>query len=198
MIARASKAYHINLVRRLREKQRRAEKQRRLHAMVGVACFALLILAMVYSGFTMWKMESVLSAERQKLEQIRNEYQKYTATRTIVDKGDVELLNRLQGRGIFWTKKLAAMATHLPDNYSITAFSYNNGELRVRGFGFTNPKQEQLLVLDSYLNRLRQDSSFSDIFKQVFLTSTQRDDKPGTGKVAFEFSAINPQAQVRQ
>lgn len=197
MIARAPKAYHINLVRRLREKERRAEKQDRIRAMVGLACFALLALAVVYSCLTMWKMERVLSTEREKLVQIQNEYQKYTATRTIVDKGDVELLNGLQGRGIFWTKKLAAMATHLPDNYSITAFSYYNGELKVRGFGFTNPKQDQLLILDAYLNRLRQDSSFSDIFKQTFLTGTQRNDQPGTGKVNFEFSAINPQAQVK-
>lgn len=198
MIARAPKAYHINLVRSLREKERRAEKQRRIHAMVGVACFALLLLAVVYSGLTMWKMERVLAAEREKLVQIQSEYSRYTATRTIVDKGDVELLNRLQGRGIFWTKKLAAMATHLPDNYSITAFSYHNGELKVRGFGFTNPKQDQLLILDAYLNRLRQDTTFSDVFKQIFLSSAQRNDQPGTGKVAFEFSAINPQAQVKQ
>lgn len=191
-MVRIAKIYQINLIRSLRERERKAEQQRRFQALVGLSCFAILILAMLYSGFTMWKMERVLSSEELKLAQVRNEYKKYTATRMIVDKDDVELLNSLQGRGIFWTKKLAAMAKHLPDNYAITGFSYLGGELKVVGFGYVAPKQDQLLTLDTYLNALRADTTFSDEFTQLYLNGTERKEDIGPGKISFEFSAINP------
>lgn len=190
---RVAKTYRLNLVRTLRERERKAEQQKRTQVLMGLACFAVLILAILYSGYTMWNMESVLASEKAKLVQIQNEYKKYTATRMIVDKTDVELLHSLQGRGIFWTKKLAAMAKHLPDNYAITGFSYREGELKVVGYGFASPKQDQLLTLDAYLNRLRADSTFADVFTQLYLNGTSRNEDLGSGKVSFEFSAINSQ-----
>lgn len=194
-MAWAAKSYRINLIRNLRDKERRVEKRRRLRILASLACFALLVLAFAYSGFTMMDMEKVLATEQNKLNQIKFEYNKYTAARTIVDKGDVELLNALQGRGILWTKKLASLAMHLPDNYAITGFSYRVGELRVTGFGYVNSKQDQLLVLDWYLNRLRQDTVFSNVFKQLHLNRAERSEEAEAGRVTFDFSAINPAAQ---
>lgn len=191
-MARVAKSYRLNLVRSLRDRERKAEQKRRSEALIGLACFAILAMALLYSGFTMWKMERVLSSEEEKLTQIKNEYKKYTAARMIVDKNDVELLNSLQGRGIFWTKKLAAMAKHLPENYAITGFSYREGELKVIGYGYVSPKQDQLLTLDGYLNRLRGDSTFSDAFSQLYLNETDRKEDLGSGRVSFEFSAVNP------
>lgn len=191
----APKTYRINLVRSLRERERKAERQRRVRVMSGVACFAVLALALLYSGFTVWKMEKVLRDEERKLEAIRAEYAKYTAARMIVDKGDVELLHNLQGRGIFWTKKLAALAKHLPDGYAITGFTYKAGELRVTGNGLVTSRQDQLLVLDGYLNRLRADSTFSDVFRQLYLNTAQRESGKAAGRLTFEFSAVNPEAQ---
>lgn len=194
MTAQASK-YRINLVRKLREQERLAERRKRLQVSAGLACFAVLALALGYSGYTIWKMESVIGEEERKLAAIQAEYRKYTAARAIVDKSDVELLHSLQGRGILWTKKLAAMATHLPDQYAITDFSYRNGELRVAGYGYLTPRQDQLLVLDGYLNRLRKDSAFSDVFKDIRLNSAAREEDAGSGRFGFEFTAINPSAR---
>jgi Tfp pilus assembly protein PilN len=196
-MARAAKSYRINLVRSLRENERKQERKRRIQALVGVTCFAVLALAFVYSGFAMWKMESVLAAEKDKLAQVQAEYNKYTATRMIVEKGDVELLNALQGRGIFWTKKLAALAKHLPDNYTITKFAYANGELRVSGLGTASSRQDHLLVLDGYLNRLRADSAFSNVFSEIYLNVAQNEES-ASGRVAFEFSALYPGGQARR
>jgi Tfp pilus assembly protein PilN len=192
-MARIAKAYRINLVRVLRERERQQEQRRRYQMIAGVGCFAFLVMAFLYSGLTMWNMELILASEKNKLEHIQNEYRKYTATRMTVDKNDVELLNSLHGRGIFWTKKLAAMATHLPDNYAITSFSFRGGELRVAGTGYASPKQDQLLVLDGYMKNLRSDSTFSDVFKQIYLNRAERE-KEGAGKIEFEFSALTAQA----
>lgn len=196
-MVRHAKSYQINMVRSLRMQEQMIERRRKLQALGGMACFAVLALAFAYSGLTIWKMETVLSGEQRKLEGIQTEYRKYTATRTIVDKADVELLHNLQERGIFWTKKLAALANHLPENYSISGFAYKDGELRVSGHGFSSSKQDQLLTLDAYLNRLRRDTTFSSVFTELYLNTAQRDGSEG-GKVAFEFSAINPKGKPRQ
>lgn len=189
-MAHAAKTYRINLIRNLREKERKAEKRRRLQAFAGIACFAVLACAVLYSAFTIWKMERVLGLEEDKLALVRNEFKKYSASRTTVDKADVELLNRLQGRGIFWTRKLAALASHLPDNFTITGFSYRDGELRVSGSGLASSRQDQLLILDAYLNRLRKDTAFSDVFRKIYLNTASRAGDQETGRFGFEFSAL--------
>lgn len=190
-----AKSYRINLIRSQREREKEEERKHRMEVMSGIGCFVLLMLVIAYSGFTIWKMEKVLAAEKRKVDGIRSEYQKYTATRTIVDKGDVELLNNLQGRGIFWTKKLAALANHLPDNYIIKGFSYREGELKVSGHGNASSRQDQLLILDGYLKRLRSDSTFSNVFSELYLNTAFRQDEVGEGRIGFEFSCINPKVR---
>lgn len=181
--------YSINLIRDLREKEKLAERRKGRAVILGLTCFGMLAIALIYCGFTVWEMERVIASEKDKLAHLKQEYHKYTATNMTVDKSDVELLNDLQGRGIFWTKKLAAMAKHLPDNYWITQFDYNNGLLRVSGFGYPSPKQDQLLVLDGYLNDLRSDSAFCDQFKSIRLNSAERKEEGGSVKVGFDFVA---------
>lgn len=180
--------YRINLIREMREREKKAEQQRSMTATIGIACFGLFLLSLIYSGLTIWRMESVIAGEQVKLNHLKQEYQKYTAASLIVDKSDIELLNDLQGRGIFWTKKLATMAKYLPDNYSITRFTYGNNEMKVSGYGFISPQQDQLLILDGYLNRLRADSTFADVFTKLHLNSAQRTEEGGA-RVAFDFSA---------
>lgn len=189
MTARWKSPYKINLVRDLREQEKAAERRRNRAITLGIACFGLLALSLLYCGFTIWEMEHVIASEKEKLALLQQEYRKYTATNMTVDKSDVELLNSLQGRGIFWTKKLAAMAKHLPENYWITSFQYTNGALHVSGFGSVSPKQDQLLILDEYMKNLRKDSTFSDVFKSISLISADRKDEGGTTKVGFEYSA---------
>lgn len=189
MTAQWKTLYGVNLVRDLREQEKLAERRRSRAVAFGIGCFGLLAASLAYCGFSIWQMERVIDSEKEKLAHLKQEYHKYTATNTTVDKSDVELLNSLQQRGIFWTRKLAAMAKNLPDNYWITQFGYANGTLRVSGFGYISPKQDQLLILDEYLKNLRSDTTFNDIFKTVNLNSADRRDDQGASKVAFDFSA---------
>ncbi len=188
MIPKGPALYRINLIRELREREKKAEKQRSFTALVGIVCFGFFILSLLYSALTIWKMENVLSGEKIKLAHLKSEYTKYKETKLIVDKTDIEMLNELQGRGILWTKKLVSIAKHLPEDYSISRFSYTNNELHVFGQGFVSQDQEQLLVLDAFLNRLRADTTFNDIFSDVHLNSAQRQ-ADNAGKIAFDFTA---------
>jgi hypothetical protein len=189
LIAKAGPAlYRLNLIRDLREREFRVERRKRLAVILGLGCFGFFLLSLIYSALTMWQMERVLSSEKDKLNRLQQEYRKYTATRLIVDKSDIELLSGLQGKGIFWTRKLAAMAKHLPDNYWITSFKYSNGELRVMGYGLAGPRQDQLMILDDYTNQLRTDTSFADVFPIIYLNSAERREEGG--RVGFDFSAV--------
>ena len=188
MIAKTGSAlYRVNLIRELRDLEVRKERKRRLTVILGVGCFGFFLLSLLYSALTMMQMERVLGREKDKVERLRLEYQKYTAAKLIVDKSDIELLNDLQGKGVFWTKKLAAMAKHLPDNYWITRFAYSENQLEVEGYGYANNQQDQLLVLDGYLNSLRQDSVFTETFARIQLKTVDR--RVESNRIAFGFSA---------
>jgi hypothetical protein len=180
--------YRLNLIRSIREREKKTERRKRLAFILAAGCFGFFVLSTLFSALTIWQMERVISLEKDKLSRLKLEYQKYTATKLIVDKGDVELLGSLQGKGIFWTRKVAAMALHLPDNFWITRFAFQNGELQVAGFGLAGPRQNQLLVLNGYINDLKKDTSFADIFREVRLKKADRSEDGG--KIAFELSAI--------
>jgi Tfp pilus assembly protein PilN len=183
----ANPPYHLNLIRSIREREKKSERRKRLAFILTAGCFGFFALSTLYSALTIWQMESVITQEKDKLSHLKQEYQKYTATKMIVDKSDVELLGSLQGKGVFWTRKLAVMAKDLPDNYWITRFSYQNEVLSIGGFGLAGPQQGQLLVLNDYVNSLKQDTAFADIFKDVRLVKVDR--TADGNKIAFELAA---------
>lgn len=187
MVKSGSTLYRLNLIRATREREKKSERKRRLAFILGAGCFGFFAISVMYSALTIWQMEHILTQEKDKLSRLQLEYNKYTATKLIVDKADIELLGGLPGKGIFWTRKLAAMAKHLPENYWITGFGFSNNELKVSGFGFANAQQEQLLVLDEYVNHLKRDTTFSDTFTRMKLNFATRSGE--SGRIAFEFSA---------
>ncbi len=193
--------YAINLVKedRIAEKRELA-KSKRLFIYASI-CFGLLGLSFIYSVFEVLSMQRVLWEQEERLTQIETRYKKYKSTKMIVQKSDIELLNRLQSNRIFWTKKLAAMALHLPEKYRIIKFAFDGEKLTVSGYGYITPDQEQLVVLNKYLNSLREDKTYSDDFKATTFGYTERNDEKSKYKVkrrvTFEFSStkhgmVNP------
>ncbi len=181
--------YDINLIERIRRQERLEQAQKSTARLIVVSAFALLFLSITYSASNVLRMYNSIELERRRLYRIEAEYRKYRAAKMIVDKADIELLDRIQTGRIFWTKKLAAVALHLPDSYWITRFGYDKGVLNVRGYGFISPMQDQLVTIDEYLNRLRADTSFSDVFPVVRLNSTSREDDASGERVRFDYSA---------
>lgn len=187
--------YSINLVMKRRIEEKKAEIKKYHMVFLCIICFGALVGALAYSALEILKMERVLQDERDKLAKIENEYKKYQQTEMIVNKDDVELLDKLQNGRIFWTHKLASMALHLPENYWITRFGYQGTSYKVEGYGYISAEQEQLITLDNYLNNLRTDSTFSDVFLVTFLNSTVRNDEDNKQRVSFDFSSENKGAQ---
>jgi hypothetical protein len=185
--------YQINLVEQIRRKEKKERKQKSMVTILLMVSFTLLLLSGAFTAQNIIKMRGTLHREQMELERIEAEYRKYKATKMIVDKADIELLDKLQTSRIFWTKKLAAMAYHLPDQpsnpYWISQFSYKDNKLNVKGYGFISPLQEQLITIDDYLNSLRADTTFSDVFGTCYFNSTDRADEGGRDRVSFDYSA---------
>jgi Tfp pilus assembly protein PilN len=183
--------YAINLVRIRRIEERREELKRVRILTITAVCFGVFLLSLFYSALQILGMEATLTEERRKLARIEEEYKQYRETKMIVNKADIELLNKLQSERIFWTRKLAAMAHHLPENYWITEFSYSSGSFDVKGYGYITPSQRQLVTIDDYLTLLREDRLFSDVFERIYLNETQRKDEKQRERVSFDYSAIS-------
>jgi len=181
--------YQLNLVRELRKREGKTSRDRTRVLLLALVCFAVCALAVLYEMLTVFQMQQVLRNQRDNLARIEAEYRKYKETRMIVDKADIELLDKLQNGRVFWTRKLASMALHLPDNYWITAFGYEDSTYLVSGYGYISPEQEQLITLDDYLNLLRGDSTYNDNFPVTFLNATEREDEYGRQRVSFKYSS---------
>ena len=184
--------FKLNLIREIKAEQEAREKRRRATAWMFIVCYTALTAVLAYGATGIVKMRQMISEERQRLEAVKTEYQRYKASSEIVSKADVELLDKLQNNRIFWTKKLLVMASHLPENYWITDFAYNTKELTVNGYGYISERQEQLITLQQYLDGLRKNPTFNDDIKPVYLNSTIRDDEKyrSRKRVSFSFSGI--------
>jgi len=184
--------YNINLIRQLRSEERRASELKDRLFTFGISCFGLIGIATLTFTFQVLSMEAKLTNERQNLARIEQEYSKYKTTRMVIDKADIERLDSLQANRIFWTKKLAAMAVYLPEDYWIIQFGFDGKIYKVSGFGYISPDQEQLITLDDYLNKLRADRNYTDAFKATYFNSVARSDEESNvrNRVSFEYSSL--------
>ena len=184
--------YTINLIRQMRSEEHKAQELRDRLFTVAMSCLGLIALAVITISFQVLGMQAKLSNEKQDLARIEQEYSKYKTTRMVIDKADIERLDSLQSNRIYWTKKLAAMAYYLPENYWIIKFSFDSKVFKVSGFGYISQKQEQLITIDDYLNKLRADSTYTDIFKKTDFNAVARSDeeKEKQDRISFEFSSL--------
>ncbi|MCL2220072.1 MAG: hypothetical protein FWC23_08190 [Chitinispirillia bacterium] len=190
--------YRMNLVKSLRMAEKRAARYRTWAVFVVLAGLAALALSGFFVFLRVTEMELALEVERSKLKAIEAEYEIYQEMQAVIDKADIELLNQIQTDRIYWTKILEAMASHLPEedpiSYWITKFGYRSNTYSVQGFGYITERQEQLLALDNYLNKLRTDANYSSAFGSTYLKSATRSDESDRGtvreRVSFEYASL--------
>jgi hypothetical protein len=183
--------FKLNLIREAEADRLTRESSRKKIGVIVGAAYAILAIVICYSVFDVLSMRNQVAEERKRLESVKAEYQRYKASSMIVNKSDVELLSMLQNNRIFWTKKLLVMARYLPADYWITQFGFDRQALTVEGYGYISDKQEQLITLHDYLNALRNDRSFSDVFRPTYLNSTVRkDDERARKRVSFSYTGV--------
>ena len=183
--------YNINLVRTTRIEEKKGERKRLTTLVFLICALSILILSSLYTALEILRMERVLKDEGEKVARIQEEYKRYKASKTIINKADIELLDKLQHERIFWTKKLVAMAQYLPENYWITEFGYKPNSFDVHGYGYITKEQEQLITMDDYLNELRKDTTFNDVFRNTYLNLTERKDERTRERITFKYSSIS-------
>ncbi len=184
--------YRANLIKEIlkEEKIQKAKSLRRI--LYSWTAFGILALVILDASFKVIHMNQLINFEQEKLDRIVAEYETYQKTEMTINRMDIELLDKLQHNRVFWTKKLAATARYLPDQYWIEDIAFNT-KYEVSGYGYTVPEQQQLMTLDAYLNFLRADTTFNDDFPTSFLEAVVRADEDEKGesieRVLFELSA---------
>jgi Tfp pilus assembly protein PilN len=189
--------YRMNLVKTMRIAEKRHMKHKAWATLMILAAFAILAVGGLFAFTRITEMQRTLDVERAKLKRVEDEYRNYQSTQTSIDKADIELLNQIQTNRVYWTKKLEAMARHLPEedpiSYWITRFGYQGNTYTVSGFGYITERQEQLLALDEYLSKLRNDPNYTDVFGSTSLRSAIRSDETERGvtreRVSFEYAS---------
>jgi Tfp pilus assembly protein PilN len=174
--------YAINLVRQIRIEEQKAVLLKNRIFTLASSCVMLLVIAIIVLVFQILNMQIKLKNEKQEVTRIEMEYGKYKATRMVIDKADIERLDSLQANRIYWTKKIAAMAYYLPDNYWITKFVFDGKTFKVTGYGYITQSQEQLITLD--------DSTYHDVFGATYFNAVQRSDEEAQSRVSFEYSSM--------
>jgi Tfp pilus assembly protein PilN len=181
--------YTTSMMRAIRNEEKRRESLRIKLLSLSAGSGGIVCLALFYALLQVADMSAQVRQERESLDRVKAEYSRYQAQQASIDQEDIERLNTLQKSGIIWTKKLAAMASHLPENYWITRFGYDGFAFSVQGCGILQTKQDQLITINDYLNALRRDSLFSDAFPAIYLNTTRRFEMNELTKVSFDFSA---------
>jgi len=97
--------YSINLVRQARLDEHKAEKLNVRLVALNAAGFGVLALALFYGLLQVLGMNQKIDTERQNLLRIEAEYGKYKETKMVINKADIELLDRIQSGRTYWTKK---------------------------------------------------------------------------------------------
>ena len=184
--------FKLNLIREIQAEHEARETNRIKISGLVMLCYGLLGLTLIYSIFFVFQMRGIVLQERERLASVKAEYKRYKASEMIVSKADIELLDKLQNNRIFWTKKLLVMARYLPESYWITQLDCNRSELTVNGYGYISDKQEQLMTLHDYLDALRNENTFNDVFRTIYLNSTIRsdDDERKRERVSFSYTGI--------
>lgn len=193
--------YNINLVADLRKQERREQRKSEFVTYAFVALAGGLSLVIFKCVIFLLIINRDLNTAENRLQSLQAEYLRYKQTSMSIDKEDLELLDQLQHKRIFWTKKLTSMALPLPNNYWVNSFTFKKGILNVRGFGYLENQQRQLITLDDYLNILRADPVFNKGMQRIALIETRRDDvasEHNQARVSFEFTAQAPKPLLRK
>ncbi len=180
--------YSVNMIQDLLKEEKRIKIRTLRRVTYMLLAFGILLLALFYAALKFLYMKQLIDFEQAKLDKIEEEYNKYQNISMVVNRMDIELLDKLQHDRIFWTKKLVATALYLPENYWIEEIYYDK-IYSVNGYGYTVPEQKQLITMDSYLNMLRKDSTFNNDFTTTSLNLVVRNDEDNIERVLFKLSA---------
>jgi len=189
--------YTINMIRSLRESERKALAQKTFLRILTMIAFGVLGCAFIYGVFQVLSMNRVIYYKTENLQRLHEQFKKYKETKESVNRQDVVLLDKLQNGKVFWTKKLATIAKYLPDNYWTTSFSFNGESFNVSGYGYAGNQQKQLVILDKYITDLKSDTVFMDIFENVYLNSLTKEKLERRALVHFNISAVCNENRVK-
>ncbi len=154
----------------------------------GVAV-GLLILGAVALGYENYRMEQLIQAKQQQINDIKLKIQELRKKGKNLSRKDILAMADLESRRILWARKLQALSRLAPHDMAITGLVYKDNRLFISGILRVFEDQREFDIIDQFIERLRNDPTFSQDFTKIKFSKFSRLTLLNQEIVSFEIQA---------
>jgi Tfp pilus assembly protein PilN len=141
------------------------QQKRRKKELLGVGAFVVMILLVSAVGLYFGhQSESRIEAKRDTIAKLDRQMAELESSEEYISQEDVFALAELVDSRLLWTEKLAHLGEVLPDDIALTEVSFDQERLTVRGISKLRPRQSDLDLVVSILDRIKADPVLSEGF----------------------------------
>mgnify|MGYP001357228489 CR=1 FL=1 len=115
-----------------------------------------------------------------------------------LSKKDIESYHNFEIGRIFWAKKLELLSSITPDYMAITELDYRNGRFVVSAISQVNPDEKDFMVIDKFINLLKDTDEFSQTFKTIKFLNSERSVSRGVEILSFKVEAKLDQKKIKK
>ncbi|KPJ50433.1 MAG: hypothetical protein AMJ41_01385 [candidate division Zixibacteria bacterium DG_27] len=159
--------FRINLNKasnRLDLYQQRRRKRQLLTVGAYVVSILLISAVALYFGYL---TRSQMEAKRETITELDRKIAELESSEEYISQEDLFALANLVERRLLWAEKLAHLAEVLPEDIALTEVGFDQERLTIRGISKLRPRQSDLDLVVSILDRIKADPALSEGFAEV-------------------------------
>lgn len=158
--------FKINL-NKFGEMRLQAEREKKTFT-TSIICFvigfALLVGAWFYiSG----KGKERVNSRKEYLAETEKQLATFQTSADYLSSEDLDRLADTFSNRIFWAKKMIALGQEIDDKLAVRKFTFSNGILTLNGITEVDINVKELDLIQSFINRLKNNPEISDDFPQI-------------------------------
>ncbi|HPR17622.1 MAG TPA: hypothetical protein PLD62_05195 [Candidatus Cloacimonadota bacterium] len=158
------------------------------------AFFSYILIFLLALGFVVKlnaDMNQRLNTRKTLLKSIREEIKTYEVSGEFLSRNDLQRLATISTQRIFWSMKLVALSEMITDNIAITHFSFKNGNLSLYGITRLDKEQNEFVLIDDFINQLKNDEQISKDFPEIKFVKSQKDLEKDVEIIRFQIDCIS-------
>ncbi len=169
--------------------------------------FAMIILVFCFLGITVHNinqdMQNLIKDREDRIEDVNNQIAALRENAEVdLSKEDVMFLNKMENKRIVWTGILKSIAEVTPEDMAVTQLAYDeskgNGKLIISGISHTFTDEKEFAIIDKFIDRLVNNSGFSESFKFIRFVSSDHHKTRGQEIVQFKIEAREHKPERRR
>jgi len=103
-----------------------------------------------------------------------------------LSKKDIDNLIKTEGGRIIWSEKLKIISETTPLDMAITGLEFRNLNFIIKGISKVHPDEKEFLIVEDFINTLKENERFSKDFKTIKFKGSERD--ISRGQEIFKFT----------